>query len=415
MTDRILIYNPSDSPRGGWVTLPWAPITGATGLDPDGLTLTQGGNQVPFYQVDQLDPADPSRDTLSFFLNSPVEPGDEHYSKPTAEVLVGGRPAGDRPRRPPPEQVSDFEVSNLKLDVRFNLSPESEDNKGRWYAGSARSVRLERLREEGDRREYLDYFNRMFHLNHDPEKRCMQLTSVQLWHPDLDAGHSEPVYLFNRPYRLVSLCNGPVRKCVTIASSPFDSPRAGDEAPRRCELYRVFSLYEDREYVLEEIFLKPEGPPGGEGPAPYFKARYFTYMNLSEPALRWYENVPDWFALGDLQSSLLYGFACDVHVGSISYPEPDYPDPDKIENTFSWNLDPCRAATCLHLFTKFPFNQPPAGLNAFDSMERFNRWKIEWFQEQAGQAWYKFIYKPLRARLAGAGEDLSNGGPYYAF
>jgi hypothetical protein len=420
----LLVFNPSNYPRGGWVTVPWGPIAKTTGFGQDDLLLYQDANTPLFYQVDQIDPADPSRDTLSFFLSKPIEPGDEHYQKPTGRVFIKGQQSSHQERRRGPEQKRDYELSNRQLDVRLHLSPESEDNKGYWYAGSARSVRLEKLREVedgqpvGERKEFLDYFND-FYLAHDPEKRCMQLESIRLSQLDPRSGSYQHIYLHNQTYRLVSECSGPVRKSVTIASKPFYfnySPAATfDAIPLRCELYRVFSLYEDREYVLEELFIKATPPDNFTRKADFnlfFEARYFTYMNLGQPHLCLCENVPDWFAMGDLDSSLVYGFACDAHVSRIAHPDPAFPDTDKQESSFSWNLHPCKAATCLHLFSQYEPTDFPSGSDTLGNFAELSNQTIQWFKSQSGHAWYEIVYKPLYARLAAQGEALSQGGEY---
>ncbi|HEY0379060.1 MAG TPA: hypothetical protein VGC87_19245 [Pyrinomonadaceae bacterium] len=424
----LLVFNPSRYPRGGWVTVPWGPIARETGFGQDALSLHQGDGAPLFHQVDQIDPADPSRDTLSFFLSKEIEPGDEHYQTHTGEVFIVGRPAGDRERRRAPEQTRDYELSNNQLDVRLHLSPESEDEKGYWYAGSARSVRLEKLRDVedgevvGPRREFLDFIN-IFYLDHDPEKRCMQLESIRVSQrvsqPDSRSGSYQHIYLHDQAYRLVSECYGPVRKTVTIASEPFyfgySAPDAPEPVPLRCELYRVFSLYEDREYAVEELFIKATPPDNFIGAAAFnlfFEARYFTYMKLGQPQLLLYENVPDWFAMGDLASSLVYGFACDAHVSRAEHPDPSFPVSDNQWNSFSWTLSPCQTATCLHLFSKHQPRDFPSDPDPSHWLEALENQATRWFTGQAGHAWYEIIYKPLYARLAAPGEALSHGGEY---
>ncbi len=420
MPHKLLVFNPSNYPRGGWVTMPWQSIAEQTGFDPDNLLLYQDVGTPLYYQVDQIDPDEPARDTLSFFLSRPAAPGSEHYTVPTAEVFIEEKVSSAlRPRKPKPEQQSSIEIRNSRLDLRFNLTPEKEGGEGGWYAGSVRSVRLDKTRrkKEDPRAEFLDYYNWMFdhEAGHDPEKRCIQLDSIKLAHPDSQSGPYQQIYLFNQPYRLVSQCDGPVRKSLTLASAPFyynyfKSPEA---PPLRCELYRVFSLYEDREYVIEELFLniKPSKQIANSADIPiYFEALYFTYMKLGWPHQCSCAGVPDWFAIGDLEDWLVYGFACDVHVADISYPHPSYPEGEQKKHTFSWRLPPCGAATCLHFFSKFQLT--PDEMPKDDServRERLNQSAVRWFEAQAGHNWYEFIYKPLIAKLADRGEAAARG------
>lgn len=416
MNHKLLIFNPSRGPRGGYVTVAWRPIYERTGFDPASLRLYQEPGRPLIYQIDQVDPDDPSRDTLSFFLSSPAAAGSEHYTRATAEVSVEGEPGGAAERVGPPEQRRVVSLHNNRMDVDLNLPPEADGVEGGWYAGSLRSVRLEKLRRDKHRLEYLDYPRAQWGMaeGHDPEKRCLQLESVELARADGDDGGgdgvaAERVSLFDRPYRLVSVCEGPVRKCVTIASPPFEYGPAPGAPPARCELLRVVSLYEDQENVFEELFLKvcaPGGGPADDVPDLRFRARYFTYMGLGEPVVCRYDNLPGWFAVGDLSHQLLFGFACDVNVDSVALPHPGFPEREEKTNTFSWDLRPCKEARCLHLFSRFSSADFPSGAGAYQggAGEELSRQLVYWFESQAGHAWYEQIYKPLVARLAEPGE-----------
>ncbi len=399
MSYELLIYNPSHYDRGGYVTIPWHPIAEKTGYAPDKLTLYQDPSTPLFYQIDQIDPANPSRDTLSFFLSQAVTSGPEDYSKPTGIVTIDGIKSRKKTRKTSPEQKPNIELHNTQMDLRLNLTPESEDGRGYWYAGSARSIRLENLLGYGSRAEYLDSYTASFNreYGHDPEKRCLQLESIRISDSDSESDLCQQIYLFNQYYRLVSECKGPVRHCITVASKPFYySPRRSDGPPLKCELFRIFSLYQDRDYLFEELFINTESDKEFGG---YFGARYFTYMRMDVPHLCSYESVPDWFSVTDRANLLGYGFATDVHVDSITSPHPGFPDEELKGNTFSWQLRPCKAANCLHLFSRFsqdclPLNQIPR-----EHFEQTTDLAIDCFKSRAGKAWYEVIYKPLRAEI----------------
>jgi hypothetical protein len=412
MPHTLQIYNPLPYPRGGYVTIPWQPIAKETGYSPNELKLYQDIGTPLYYQVDQIDPADPSRDTLSFFLSKSIDPGPENYSKHTGTVTIEGVKSREEKRNAPPEQVSNLELSNNQMDLRINLTPESEGGEGFWFAGSARSIRLEKLSVFGSRMEYLDSYSE-FSSGHDSEKRGFQLESIQLSHTGSPSSVHQQIYLFNQPYRLVSECKGPVRTCVTIASRPFYYWPPTDEPPVKCELYRVFSLYEDRDYLFEEIFIdiKSDKNPGKTKDLElYFTACYFTYMRMEVPQVSWYEYVPDWFSITDCASLLGYGYATDVHVGSIARPHSPFHEDALKENTFSWKLHPCKAANCLHLFSAFQKDclssfqaQHSFHDQLSDPLKQMAKHAIGCFESRAGKAWYEFIYKPLQARMAGQG------------
>jgi hypothetical protein len=412
----LLLYNPSREPRGGYITIPWQPILEKTGYDPDALSLYQDSDTPLYYQVDQIDPKAPSRDTLSFFLSHSVAPGPENYSKPSGTIRIEGRPSESQKKRELPEQQPVLELSNNQLDVQFNLTPASENGEGCWYAGAARSIRPEKLRSYDHRLEYLDYYGAQFDPvhGHNPQKRCMQLDNIQLSHRDPKSGPYQQINLFNQPYRLVSQCKGPVRTCITIASKPFYynySPLfAADALPLKCELYRVLSLYEDRSYILEELFIDIKGHDKLDKkaiPKLYFVASYFTYMCMQDPSLSRFEQVPDWFSVSDFGSQLGYGFATDVHVETIMLPHPAFPHKNEDGNTFSFRLAPCEAAKCLHLFSRFRLSDLGPDQDKVTDLEQWSQYSRHysphWFESQIGYAWYEVIYKPLRT--AAQGED----------
>jgi hypothetical protein len=418
MSYKLLIYNPSKDPRGGVITVPWQPIAAATGYSPDGLKLTQDDDtELKYYQVDQIDPDNPAHDRLSFFLGKPLAPGPENYSRSSGFVTIEGIKGEKQRNEPVSEYKKSIELCNMQLDARFNLTPES-DGKGLWYAGSVTSVRLEKCKEDGHRVEYLDYPTAQAEWlsrdrEHDPEKRCMQLENIEIAHPNMEKGPFQRVYLFNQPYRVVSECSGTVRKCLAVASKPFyynyGTPLAGSTAPLECELMRIFSLYEDRDFILEELFINvkpPDEPVATKHLDLHFIVRYFTYICMDDPYLVRRESIPDWFSIADL---LLqgYGFATDVHVVQVELPHSTYHDQHNRANAFSFTLGPATAANCLHLFSRFDTQSDPP-MEASESM-RDNPRKLqihaaEWCEKRIGQHWYEYIYRPLRAQSAEKGE-----------
>jgi hypothetical protein len=172
-----------------------------------------------------------------------------------------------------------------------------------------------------------------------------------------------------------------------------------------CRLYRVISLYRDADYLIEDLFVK--GFPGKDAdPDNYinleFTAHYFSYMRFLKIHVSRFENVPDWFAALHPQRRFNgYGFATDVHTRAVVTPHPYFPDPQRKPYTISWQLFPCRAARCLHLFARFHPNDEVLlpGESLFAAEQRKNQEAIRYFEDQTGRAWYEHIYKPLTARL----------------
>jgi hypothetical protein len=399
----LRVCNPSDYERAGFVTMHCQELLDSGAVQPgelDRLALhdTQG-NPVAF-QIDpiatkKLDPQNLSRAVLAFHVPKRLPPGRDDYSSDSGYVVkVSDRPSvrpvlDDRLKIGKVEvegfPIQQVELINSQLVVSFDLRPWSDpkDVTGTWwYSGSATSVR-----REGQ--EMLAIWNCRDWMEHDREKRCMQIDRVRVErHPDVETSTPQEFSLFDRPYELISESSGPVRVSITIASVPFDYG-CYDWSTKRCclecRLFRVISLYANADYVLEELFVegRPNGPDcGSKTPDLSFSAHYFACMDMGKnPQTYQFGGVPDWFAVGRPEGYYRpgYGFACDAHVcGPLKRPAPDYHDTEKAHKTFSWQLRPCTKATCLHLL----MNGAPGG---------FDGW--------TGHSWYEVVYKPLKARL----------------
>jgi hypothetical protein len=382
MRIKLSVFNPSNYPRGGHVVTPWQPIGDATGISPDAFRLlTEDGEEIPA-QVDRIDPSDRRLDTLAFVLpDDAAAPGPEDYSQPTAAVFLEsvGRPKAKKstaaadPAGPPPRRV---ELANGKLVVSISLLPSQDNSERDWFAGSAQSVRMGAT-------ELLDVWrSKLGLIEHDVEKRCMQVDRLFIQNPPWAGEPAQEVPLFKMPYERLSFFSGPVRTACTIVSAPFEyvyaDPSHKSRTQLECNFYRTLILYNSADYLIEELWLKGRDLRAkGEPVDLLFSARYFSYMDLGfDPAIYRYEDVPDWFAIGYPHGYIHpgYGFATDVHARQLRYPHPAYPVRENSYKTFSWELYPSRKARCLHLFQ----------LDNPDSIER-----------RTGHAWYEEIYKPL--------------------
>ena len=246
---------------------------------------------------------------------------------------------------------------NSHLEAWFNLIPEPDNDGKDWYAGSATSVVL-------DGKEILDPFKaelRWLYMFHDHEKRCMQIDRIQL--RDSVSGQilPEEIYLFDRPYELISEDRTPDHIQVTIASAPFEYNYRSSVAETRrlrCRLYRVITLYADADYLLEELSIKgtPDGAIMGTADViPEFAARYYTHINtgLEQPQL---SSAVHWLAAGSRWDPCpWYGFAAAVPVKLVT---SGY-------YSFFSELAPCKSAKCLHLFMR----RPGAGADAAPLVE----------------------------------------------
>lgn len=386
----LTVFNPSNYWRSGYVCIPWRTAQQFQ-ISPEELVLSdlRDLTHTPLKaQIDRIDPDDSSRDTLVFYLEKPVPPVSKDNILASAFVrLDKGQPMPSSIGEPYLEvlrgsdgQERGVRLVNNRLIIWLNLIPAPEDNQRNWFSGAATSVQL-------DHQEILDPFlaAKGEWLGQDPEKRCMQVSEIQLPGVNYPKAPYYQVSLFNHAYRLVSQNTGAVRASITIASEPFDymgtDPVTGHNRHLICELYRVISLYAGADYLLEELYVK--GKPKGEedrmidGPETvnlHFGLHYFAHINLGQTQdIEQIFPIPDWFAVGSTASPYAaYGLATNLHIESVSHPH------EGKQSCFAWQLLPGSAAKCLHIFMR---GQP------------------EGFDAHVGNTWYELIYEPLQAEV----------------
>jgi len=387
----ITVFNSSNYWRNGHITMPWQAIAQKFQISPDELFISDlrdlSRTPIPI-QIDQVDPDDPSRDTLAIYLPNPIPPSSKDSVLASTFLRADhGQPLPSRLGEPNLEVVygSDgrergVRLVNNRLIIWFNLIPAPEDNGRNWFSGSATSVQL-------DHQEVLDPFlaAKGEWLGQDPEKRCLQVSEIQLPGSLYPKSPHYQVSLFNHSYRLVSQSSGPVRASITIASEPFDylgvDPDTGRNRHLICELYRVISLYAGADYLIEELFIKGK-PKAEEDKVPNtpevvnlpFGLHYFAHMNMGQTQdIEQVFPVPDWFAVGSTTPPYAaYGLATNLHIDAIAHPYGGHP------SHFSWHLLPGKSAKCLHLFMR---GQPQG------------------FDARVGHAWYELIHQPLTAEI----------------
>lgn len=389
----LFVFNPSNYSRGGYVTTPWKPIYEQTHISSESLILRDQSGKTLSFQVDCIDPADPTRNVLIFLLNEPVPPGPKDYSSSSSFISIeSGKIVESQKNGLGIEIVQGrkgaraVKLFNTKLSAYINLTPtvtaEDKDDERNWYAGASTSVVLNDL-------ELLDTFrsNYVGWIGHDPEKRCMQIDQIQLLRPPWETTLYQSVSLFDQPYELIAHSTGPLRTSITIASKPFDYSYSDyitrKEHHLKCRLYRIIGLYSNAGYLMEELFVKgvPDEHTNTEIVNLYFIAHYFAYMDIGyERKIYSFFNIPDWFAVGYPNFSPYqgYGFATDVHAGPVVNPHPDFPICSAAYKTFSWKLFPGRHINCIHLF----MSDQSIG-----------------FDSRIGHCWYELIYKILKAEL----------------
>jgi hypothetical protein len=412
MPIKLLLFNPSDYKRSGHITTPWEQIkerVEQANIKPERMKVCDESNNCLPFQIDRIDPADPSRDTLSFSLASGILPGPDDYSKPTSYVTIDeseqmrfGEVEPQLVEIGPKGQEHRIKLVNSRLEVWFNLTPSPEDIEGKWYSGSASSVQL----DARVIREILDPDPNMW--SHDSEKRCMQMDFIEMSYPAWKPFTSQQFCLIDQPYKLVSKSVGPVRASITVASTPFlyssRDPFTQEDRHIYCSLYRVISLYAGADYVMDELFVKAmvnKDKASKETVDLYFIPHFFTYLHFLDLNISRFDDIPDWFVVSNLSRPFVsYCFSTDVHVSSILTPHPGYPVPQKEPYSVSWHLPLCKAAKCLHLFARFEPSIDQYEGETFLHYEHRKRQEAKHhFEDRAGKAWYEFIYKPLQAGI----------------
>lgn len=384
MSHKLILVNPSDFSRREPIIISWQSIHKQTKIPADKLLLRDKDDNILPFQIDMVDPDDKSRDVLIFSPVKDITNGSSQYV--TLEQT-------DTPVQEHVEATIDItndrwiKLINSRLNVCINLAPAPWDDDRNWYAGSSNTVQL-------DSKEILDDFSQSW-WGHDEEKRCMQVDQLRLWPPHMETTLDQEVTLVNQPYALITKSSGAIRASATIASKPFDYSYF-DQATQSacmlsCQLYRILSLYNGGDYILEELYIKGKrnGTNTEDVVSPVFMARYFTHMVLGhEPCLYQFANVPDWFAIGQPNGHPYwephpgYGFATDVHASPIRYFHRDTnfsPEAQENEKRLSWYTFPSKQAKCLHLFM---------------------RGKPDGFDSRTGDYWYRYIYQPLTATLS---------------
>ena len=371
----LRVDNPTDDLRNGPVSEVYDVIPDDLLRDSKSLMLVsrdQPGAEIPV-QFERLDTCDANRYSISFVLVDPIaKRGQEvYFILPSDQHFFQQKYLPQDAAKAPPK----VEIYNHQLFVSLTLAPRESLSEPNCFAGSARSVRLRG-------REMLDSFCVGWE-RHDPEKRCMQIDELQVWHGNSRCPVDKP--LFGYSYELISQQIGPVRTVVTLDSAPF-SCRCPGLRTFDVRLRRVFTIYAGADYVMEELALC------GDTPLPddlEFTVRYYANMDLDPlwPGHRavYPETFPaDWLVLGDssmghhFTQSPGYGFASDVKVVSLTHPHDDCVGPSPRVRTFSWKLARCRKAKCIHVFMRRGF--VPDGD----------------FNNHVGRLWDAHVARPLR-------------------
>jgi len=396
---RLTLRNPSPYGREGIVVRQWQPVAKALGVRARGARVARELNpadarsdMVPLAaQVDRLDPRDRFHDQLVFRLDAKIPSGEEHYKKVSGGVRVTSAAKNDPPGGATVEQFyTGVKFRNQHLEVWLNTSADKHKKDDLFYGGAVTSVIL--YNQEFTRHvfnlEALDAITARGggFLRVHPEARAMQVDRIHLVRPPWDERGSFDVYPYKRPWRTVSVSVGPVRAVATIMSAPFKyrcKDAGGAEAVFRCNVYRAVSLYDNADWIGDEIWVKARNMSTGKSQRLWFSARYFMMVHFTDLAMTFrYPDHPGWFCVNQPGDPWLgYAFATDAMAGAIWNPPLDYRDPYTEHRAYSWDLGATRTA---HSFHKFRCKTDPLEMG-----------------HEAGWLWYDLAFKRIRATLAG--------------
>jgi hypothetical protein len=371
---RLTVINTALAPRRGTLTTKWQPIREALGTEARSVRVFDGEDRLDA-QIDRIDPDDPTQDELTILLNRDVPAADsevtilrleeddteadanESVSLATATVFHSG-----------------VKLRNATLTLWINCTADI-DGWGQWFGGAVTSIELLD-------RELLDCVASRFDFPHDPEKRCMQVDRLQIPMPPWSDTPFVNVPLFDRPWRIVSVTNGPVRATATIASSPFELytlPSPGVRGERfLCSVYRTLALKRDAASVHDTMWLKVSGACEFTQVPFWFSPHYFMYADfgvLASPS----QPAPQYLIVtADSYPPYGYAVAATPTIDDVRNPPADFPGHDRAHRAFGWRLEFTRRAEAVHLFA----------------------WQPEQFlADEIGSLWYDEIYNPLRIEV----------------
>lgn len=356
-------------------------------------------------QIDKSFPLINGSEKLSFIMGYIDPSNDEHYSKyssiydlkidkissemtkscqikfyeydsKTTDIILVKKPITSGKTK----EIVAFELINEALVCHFSLKKNYTPNLEPIYSGSALSVRI--------------YNNEILHPDtdykiHSKDKRCMQVNKIIiLW----DINISTIINVLEYEYNLIYQNEGLVKSVITIATEPFeislkpfsDFGLVSKEYNLYGRLYRTFSLYKGRNFVLEDISLllnkdKKEllDNKGLEG---NFIPYYYSWIAFGDGEIK--KPVADCFLITSHMNWIKYGygFATSTHVESIDY----------CGNEYWWRLGPGKIHRCCHFFMK-----DGCRINHFKDEVAYK----EYFENYIGHQWYESILKPVRAEI----------------
>jgi hypothetical protein len=393
MTVKLNIRNGMTERRDGVISMPWSAIVAASAgrldVDTTSLRVTFDGRPMR-WQLDDVSGTVSSRELVMWLEDVPGGDADYRTAVTPVVLIESGSSHSPAPRQGVTDTSNGVRLAGQALDVWISRLAEPWGNDQKWFANAATTVQI-------SGREWLDANAGQFGwLNHDPEKRAMQLDRIHIARPPWDdyrpPFHTEVLHATD--WTLVRFGTGPVRGWATFSSKIFPVTFRDMATETRhtynCRVWRSIAMYGESNFLVDELSVRSEPPHANWHPALTFSARYFMSAHLGlVPDVGHYPHIPDWFGIGcDMPPYPAYGFATDAHVEQLSNPPFAFPRPRaEMHKAFSWRTGSAQKVRALHAF-------------------RFGARGAE-IQKEIGDLWYEHLLKPLRAELAA--QEMTRG------
>ena len=405
----IKVANPSPYERSDYVEVDLESCGVPPSLDENSLRLFRKDNESEreiSYQIDWIFGKNFPKRILTFLSANTPSRKDDYSEASTTYLLEKGKPEkfsnsmtqsllnidyyydppdpskgdlkkdGFNKKWDPTRKICGVKLRNGILETYVSLVPFPRLYKGTDCSGSITSVLL---RKNPSFIDPSNPDNMLSPFKDCVEKRWGQVTKL-VFNPSpwsIDRFHEES--LLGKKYRLLYAHNGLMRDCVTLQSEPFSITFSGNPFfnPKSVEvtynLYRVFSLYPNKPYYQEKLFVLSE-----KGYPIYFRPYFLSKVHCPPNVVREFarlESIPDYFALWRHFAMLYYGygFASNTHVRLLDFKE----------NQLEWRSQLNFHHKTIHYFMCYD-----------DLFDGFG--KKDLYHVIGHYGWYEQIFKPLR-------------------
>jgi hypothetical protein len=330
--------------------------------------LDSEGKLVKF-QIDRIDPQDSTKDVLIFEALVKDAPSAYYISVDQSDISHISKPINDK-------NNWDFVLESQRIELIFK--------RDKGYKRSAGS--FSNLKIKDPKNSEVEYARA------SDSSILAQPLVINTIHPEQDW------VLADGSYDYVGEGKGDLRTFLTFKMPMFIEFKKGFRLGSgnvfnkcNCELYRIISIYSDKDYFLDEIFIEAKSLENKDGIKTnlkssdglhfQFNATFYSYIpdiNKYNDAKIYYPSTDiqnrGWFAVGSLREPYLgFGFACNSALNG---------DVNMLGDYFIWKVAPTYHLKCLHQFMDKTNTQ-------VDNMYRFDH--------VVGANWFNAIFKPLWA------------------